>query len=222
MAPVGGVPSIVRVVDSIKETGLPYCVVAAEELQRAKAVPNLVPERGSQMMNARAGAETLGVRNVIFCACDAPLVKPEDYVRLISDCEFAFLGRSMWFAAPLCDADEFRRHYPCFKSSHLRFAEGKMMTGGLYACSMQGFDRCQAIFASFSESRKSQIGIATRVGLLVAVPYMLGWLTIRKTEATATRLLGGSARLFTGYSTRIAVDFDTLDQYRCVNSVLSS
>lgn len=200
---------------------MPFCVVAADEVVQAEIAKDVIPEKGSQIMNARAGVEHLKVENVIFVASDAPLIERGDLSQLVAQCESTFDPSQPWFGVPLCGAESFRGTYPGFESAHLKLADGNVMTGGMYACSAAGFTRCEHIFERFSDSRKNQIGLALKVGLPLALPYFLGRLSIARVEAAGSKLLGGQARLFNGYHPRIAIDFDTVGQYEYVRSMLS-
>lgn len=222
MAPIGSRASILHALDALAALDLPYCVVAADEVQKAEIEGDVIPERGSQIMNARVGVDHIKTDNVIFVASDAPLIEPNDYRQLIEECEGTFNPGQTWFSVPFCSAESFRSAYPGFECSHLRFAGVNVMTGGLYACSASGFKRCEDIFERFSDSRKSQLGLALKVGLPLALPYFMGRLRIARVEAAASKLLEGQARLFGGYDPRIAIDFDTADQYEYVRAMLGA
>lgn len=221
LAPLSGVPIVRRVAEAIREapgTGR-LCVVGP------KAVGELVadlatwqPETESAYGNFLAGVEHLGLSGedrVLLCGTDVATLTPraiEDFLaRLPSEADICM---------PVVQRDHFERRYPAGGWIYVPLAEGSFTSGSQFMVRPQALQDNAALIQRLFERRKSQVGMASTLGLSFLFKLLTRRLRVADLEARASQLTGCRCRAVLDCHPELAFDIDSLAEWQYAQRLL--
>jgi hypothetical protein len=116
-------------------------------------------------------------------------------------------------ALPLTDCAGFERRFPGAPAFGIELAGERVVNGGAFWIPPNAAAKIEAFAVRFFSARKSLTRMATVLGPVFCVRFMLRRLSIEALELHAQRLLGIPARAIRGAPPDLAYDVDTLEEY---------
>lgn len=217
LAPIGGTPLIhtaLAALRAAKRIGTIAVVGPADALVQAGAAGDHTLEEGETgPENVRRGLAAVradaGEGLVVVSTSDLPFVTSEAVDALLerapADADIVF---------PVVTREAYLDVFPRSPNTFAPLA-GRFYTGGsVLLVRPTAIERNHALIERVFAARKSQ----TRTALLLGLPFLLRFaarrLTIAQAEARASALTGCRCHALLGADPRLAMDVDTLDDYR--------
>jgi CTP:molybdopterin cytidylyltransferase MocA len=218
LAMIGDQTSLGRTLHAVRAAGIENCItVSGMDAKDEVHHGDFLPEGDSAVENARLGLEALGDRvdGVLFIPADTPLLGPEMLLEFAGQvADRANHGR--WFAAGLTPVGTFREAYPEAEATPLKLRGGRFLSGALYATSPEGLQHALELISDMRRSRKSQLGMAWKLGPFNLARYLLGRVSLSDAERIMGRVLGGDAIIIPDCHPATCLDFDTAEDFRQV------
>lgn len=215
LAPIGELTSLARMLKVLSDADFKNVVaISGVDVHPHVSHGLFVPEGHSAMENARRGVKALGpkVDSVLFLPADTPLITAAS-IR-----EFQFyiestVRSSRWFAAGFSRFNSFKTAYPGASATPMRFQEGALLAGAFYACTPDAFATVMPHAESIRSSRKSQLGIALKLGPGLITRYLTRRLSKPYLERKLSNILGGEVIFHFDSHPSSCLDFDTVEEY---------
>ncbi|HRI44444.1 MAG TPA: NTP transferase domain-containing protein [Fimbriimonadaceae bacterium] len=218
LARLGPRTSLAWTLDAVAEAGLGPCVtVTGSDVADEIAHGEFVAEGRSAIDNARLGLEALpkSVEAVLFIPADTPLMDGP-MLREFAEGIDRRVEVDNWCAAGLTPAGRFREAFPEATYKALRLREGPHLSGALYAASPIGLRTALDLAGSMRRSRKSQLAMAKKLGILNMLRYFSGRVSVERAEAIVGRLLGIQTIIVPDCHPATCLDFDTVEDWQHV------
>lgn len=222
LAPIAGRPSLSWVLDAVRDAEFATCVTCCgEDARPAVHWGTLVPEGATGVASVANGVTALGetCEGVLILPGDAPaLTGPmlRTFVEAVERRRTQERDHQKWYAAGLTRLDEFEAAFPGFPAHPFRLAEGHMLSGALFAASPAGFWQGASLFEAMRQSRRSQLGMVRRLGVVPLLRYLTGRVTLRDAEGIIGRLLEGAAWIVPDQPPATCLDFDDDQDYTLI------
>lgn len=169
-------------------------------------------ERRGAIENILAGIDRLGLRGtdspILACPGDLPLLTSESISALIEACP-----SSAGIGISLVPRSAIQSEQPGANYTFLRSRDGHFSNACPVVIRAFLVDRFREFLEEFHRSRKSQISIACRVGLVTAVRFALGRLSIQEAAALGQRLFGTEVHIDPNGSPALSMDVDGAPEF---------
>lgn len=222
LAPVAGAPLVRRIAEVLRQTpGVDrLCVVGPEAVgQAVSGLATWQPETDSAFGNFLAGAEHLGIsgeERVLLCGTDVAMLTPG----AVAD----FLNRTPDHAdicMPVVHREVFERRFPGGAWVYVPLADGHYTSGSQFIVRPQAIvDNSELIQRLFAR-RKSQLGMASALGLSFLFKLLTRRLRVPDLEARATALTGCRCRAVLDCHPELAFDVDHLPDWQYAQQLLA-
>jgi hypothetical protein len=163
-----------------------------------------VDERASGEENVLAGLQTAQTPRAIVTASDAPFVDGthvDDFLRRIpEDADFAY---------PVFRSDEFLSEFPQGRSRFARVGSELWTGGSMCVMNVAMALRHASLIRRGFRARKSQLAMASLLGVDCVLRYVTRRLGIEDIERRIGRLTGGRAAAIRGAHPALAMDCDS-------------
>lgn len=211
----GGKPSLRYVIEAAKESSVKeIVVVSGEEVRPYCADAHFQHERGSAIENAAIGAESIdNVTAILFLPADAPLIKSESLIEFMRLVDARVQNEQDWFAAGLTPTEWYESEFPGAPFKSIRLKEGKFLAGALYAASPNGVRLAIDNLQSVRHSRKNQIAMLLKLGIINVLRYACGKVNIERAEKIVGKFLGAPAFIDSQCAAATCMDFDDVADF---------
>ena len=213
LAPIGGIPTLQRVVNSLRDAGIEHIVAVADPAvqERISGVDVWAQASSTGSANILLGMQHVPqASQVLMCPCDLPDLDPDDIRRFLSGCEpetDLMLG--------LVSADAYLAAYPDGPPSEFI----ALRDFGLVGNSSALIVRPSVLLGSGSllkqcfESRKSQVRLALLLGPRLLWAYCTRSLTAAGVISRVESVLGCRAGVIADAPPGLSFDIDTVHDY---------
>ncbi len=228
LAPVGGTPMVIRVLDALAAARtIGPCVLCGPRREAVAADPLLqarlaagglrwLPPLGTPSTSARAALQTLAPDTpVLLTTADHALLSPgivDHFCRAALDtgCDLVagFAAHAAIVAA-----------YPGMRRTATRFQDGPLCGCNLYAFLTQRSRRAADLWRQVEKDRKSPWKMLQRLGPGVVLRYLLGRLTLAEGLHRISRRMGFRVGAVILPFAEAAVDVDTVSDWRFAQSL---
>ncbi len=228
MAPVGGTPMLVRVlealraaeaVDAVILSGPPRAVIDNDPLlQQVLASPGLrwQPSRQSPSTSAAAALKTIGADTpVLVTTADHALLSPAMVNHFCDQAQLAAADVTVALAA----YDAIMRAYPGMRRTATRFQDGPFCACNLFAFLNARGRRAVDFWRQVEDERKKPWKMINKLGWLVVLKYLMGRLRLDEALERASQLLEIRAAAVMMPFPEAAVDVDTPSDWHFVEEL---
>lgn len=178
---------------------------ALRESPQGVKVDVWVDELASGDENAVAGLQAAHTRRAVLSASDVPFVEAShvtDFLaRVPADADFAY---------PVYERAEFLSVFPGGRTSFARVGETQWTGGSVCLVNVELALRNAALLRRCFTARKSQLGMASLLGVRVMLRYASGRLKVTDIERRLSGLTRGKAVAVRGAHPALAMDCDSL------------
>lgn len=213
----GGVPSGVRVARSAEEAGCTPVVVSCDSRIRTLPWPAECKFADAGETNIATVANGINALDdtdaILVMPSDLPLVSVEAICGFLEGCESRIVDSQEFLCVGLSRISAIERTHPSAKVSYLRLREGRFASGGFYAMSKSAFQRAHRLLEDASRNRKSQLKLALQFGVLNAIRYFSGQMSIPEAEKLAGRVFGAECFIVEDCHPDMVMDFDDAIDY---------
>jgi hypothetical protein len=214
LAPLGGIPIIRRVAEALRQTRGVGRLCAVGPVAVRDAVADLAawePETESAYGNFLAGVRHLGLAGedrVLLCGTDVAALTPE----AVED----FLSRSPGNAdicMPVVPKAAFEARFPGGNWVYVPLADGHFTSGSQFIVRPQALEDNAELIQRLFRLRKSQIGMASVLGLPFIFKLLTRSLRVPDLEARASALTGCRCIAVPDCQPELAFDIDHLAEW---------
>lgn len=223
LAPVSGTPIVRRVAEALRNTPgtRRLCVVGPEPVgELVSDLATWQPETESAYGNFLAGVRHLGLSGedrVLLCGTDVATLTPA----AVSD----LLERTPLEAdicMPVVHRESFERRYPGGGWIYVPLADGHYTSGSQFIVRPQAILDNAELIRKLFERRKSQVGMASALGLPFLFRLLTRRLRVSDLEARASALTGCRCRAVLDCHPELAFDIDSLAEWRYSQGIARS
>lgn len=217
---VAGMPMMARVTRALREAGVAYLAVAADQpevvsLGYAYSAIIIPPGKGPSASVA-AGVREMGTPLLITTA-DHALLRPEWVRAFVADApECADV------AVLLARRESVEAALPGSRRTWLRFADGEWSGCNLFLLRTPKAEAAIRTWEAVERDRKRPWRIAARLGVGTLVSYLLGRLTLADAMGRLGERIGINAAVVAARDGLAAVDVDTAADLTQVRGILGS
>lgn len=227
LVPVGGVPAIERVLLALAraERARPAVVVgpATEVLSAHPEIRSMIKDAGAAWL-APAGDPASSALAGIKGQVPPVLVTSGDHALLsgsIIDSFCAAAGRMEEdLIIGLVPYEVVRAAYPDSRRTVLKFADGARCGANLYLVRTEAARRGIEFWVAMQRDRKRPWRIASRLGWLLLLRYLMGRLTLEAALAALSDRAGCRVGSVSVKEPRAAVDVDSVDDWRLAERIV--
>lgn len=221
LAPLGGVPIIRRISEVLRDTPgtRRLCVVGPEVVGNAVAdLATWEPETDSAYSNFLAGVRHLGLSGedrVLLCGTDVATLTPGSVEDL--------LARSPVDAdicMPVVHRDVFESRFPGGGWVYVPLADGHFTSGSQFIVRPQALQDNAPLIQRLFQRRKSQVGMASALGLSFLFKLLTRRLRVPDLEARASALTGCRCRAVLECHPELAFDIDHLEEWQYARKLI--
>jgi len=225
LVPVHGRPMLERVLESVGQARRIKRVVAVcpdskahlELLSSSGIGERVDPAPGPAASAARALQRMPSSRDVLLVTGDHPLLQPEWLDSFID----AARDSGAEAVVGVVDHEEIQKRFEGHRRTHYGFADRSVCGTNLFYFSGPRGRDVVALWQAFEADRKKPWRIVARLGWINLARYLFGRLTLKQaTEALSARL-GSRIEAVLLEEAEAAVDVDSLDDLRFVESLLA-
>jgi GTP:adenosylcobinamide-phosphate guanylyltransferase len=220
LADVAGMPMLARVTRALREAGVDYLAVAADQpevvsLGYAHSAIIIAPGKGPSASVA-AGLAEMGTPLLVTTA-DHALLRPEWVRAFVAD-----TPDSADVAVLLARRDAVEAAVPGSRRTWLRFADGEWSGCNLFLLRTPKAVAAIRTWEAVERDRKRPWRIAARLGVGTLLSYVLGRLTLADAVGRLGERIGISAAVVAARDGLAAVDVDTPADLAQVRRILGS
>ncbi len=206
-----------RVVERLREAGVDgrMVVVGPEELISdaiGKLVDAIIPEVGTGPDNILAGLqylqETGQTGKAIIANTDLPFMSAQSIRSFLAACP-----DDLDVCAPVIDKEDFEAHYPGLRAEFVPLKDGLWTMGCLFMVSPAAISENRQHIDKVFEARKSQLRMASLLGLGFVLRLLLHKLAIGDIERRCSAMLGCRVGAVITSDADLAFDLDTQAEY---------
>jgi GTP:adenosylcobinamide-phosphate guanylyltransferase len=230
LAPVAGVPMLVRVVETLAACpGVDRIAVALEDPALLDELPALRPliEAGRCTLLATAATPSLSVQRalddlvdplpLLVTTGDHPLLTPEIVAHFCA----AARRTGADLAAGLTPASAIEEAYPNAQRTYLRFRDERYSGANLFTVLKPEGRRAVAFWRRVEQERKRPWRLVRAFGWRPLVAYLLGRLTLDDAMARASRVIGARIAAVVMPYPEAAIDVDKPADLALVETILA-
>ncbi len=172
---------------------------------------------GVNMMDSLKNAlELCNTEYVLVLPCDVPLISTASINDFLNKCS----TRSADFYYSFVSRDSSEKLYPDLHHTYVRLKEGIFCGGSLALIRKEQFPKGEALFRSLSNARKNILGLATKLGLITIIKFLLHKLTVPEVEVRISKMLGASVAGILSEHAEMAFNVDDISVFdRAVESL---
>lgn len=217
---VAGRPMVAWVADSLRRSNVVerIVVVGPKEVLEALEEVKGVEERGSFEGNLAAGLEACEARDVLVLPCDIPLLSPSTVHEFV----LLYRRRRVKLAYATVPRGAVEAKFPGVRRTYAKLREGSFTGGNMVVAERELLVRIGEIVSLSFSARKSLVGLARLLGVGFVFKFVVGMASLRDIEARATKVLGAPAAAIVLEKPDAAMDVDTVEHLKTVESVLAS
>lgn len=222
LAPVGGVPLLVRVVRVLRacpDVGRIVVVGPKQELQRVACeagADDVLEETPTGPGNVQAGLAHVraeaGEHRVLLSASDVPFLTPDVLETFLGEAGRGTAGEAD-IVYPVITRADYDKAFPHSPNTWAKLAGVEYTGGSVFMVRPAALERNRELIARVFEARKSQRQMAALLGWGLALRFALGKLTVEAAEKRASELTGCRCVALRPADPRLAADVDTQADY---------
>jgi molybdopterin-guanine dinucleotide biosynthesis protein A len=219
MVSFGGRTLLSRVVSSLRESGRVQKIVvvgpkAEIETEAKQAGADEVVQEGSTgPQNMEIGLALLRTQSnaerVLVAASDLPYITALA-VRGLCD-KVKEDGSDILL--PLTDRSAYEGLCPGKPNEFVKLKDGQLTASSLLFVRPLVVEHNKHLIEKLFQVRKSQFGMASTLGPLLVIKFLLGQLSVGEVEARLSQLTSSSCKAMKGVDPKLCADFDTLQDY---------
>jgi GTP:adenosylcobinamide-phosphate guanylyltransferase len=230
VAPVGGVPMAVRVVETLAACpSVDRIALALEDPALLDGLPALHPliAAGRGSLLATAATPSLSVQRaleqlpdplpLLVTTGDHPLLTPE----IVEHFCAAARATGADLAAGLTPASAIQKAYPDAERTYLRLRDERYSGANLFAVLRPGGRRAVAFWRRVEQERKRPWRLVRAFGWRPLLAYLLGRLTLDDAMARASHVIGARLAAVVMPYPEAAIDVDKLADLELVETILA-
>ena len=230
LAPVGGVPMVVRVVEALAACpSVGRIAIALEDPALLDDLPALRPlvAAGRCALLATAATPSLSVQQaldelpdplpLLVTTGDHPLLTPQ----IVEHFGAAARASGADLVAGLTPASAIRKAYPDARRTYLRFRDERYSGANLFAILAPEGRRAVAFWRRVEQERKRPWRLVRAFGWRSLLAYLLGRLTLDDAMAHASSIIGARLAAVTMPQPEAAIDVDKPADLELVESILA-
>lgn len=193
LIPLNGRPMVEYVIDAVRAVSRVGRIVLAANPDTIsdslrKKVDAVAPEGESMLksLSSAVGALDPLPDYLFILPCDLPLVTTaslDDFLDQILttpiDISYAYLSKQDSEAA-----------YPDVKHTYVTLREGTFCGSGLFMMRPGMVASCESLFGKLTENRKNPVGIATMLGPMLIIKFLMKQLSVAEAEQKLAQLMG--------------------------------
>lgn len=193
LLPINDLPMITYVINALEHCAHIDQVVVIGPVEMLRGfLPDsvkLLPERGDAVDNVLAAVQLLPAdEQILLCTSDIPMLTVEALNALF----LAATERSADLYYPIIRREHCETRYPGVKRTYVNLRDGEFTGGNIFIVNPRRVTHVAAIFKRLVEARKQPAKMLLAFGLpgiVLAVRFALGRLTVRELETRISRLL---------------------------------
>ncbi|MCC2664679.1 MAG: hypothetical protein K0S35_2601 [Geminicoccaceae bacterium] len=229
LAPAGGVPMVVRVLDALAASPrVGRIFVVLEDPAILEPLPGFQRWRSEQRCAALAGAATpsLSVRKALdeIPASLPMLVTTADHALLTPEIVASFCAAARATGADVVagvtTAEMIQRVYPETQRTYLRFRDGACSGANLFALLTPAARRAVEFWRLVERDRKRPWRVVRAFGPGPLLAYLLGWLSLDAAMARASEVIGAKVAVVRLPFAEAAIDVDKPADLDLVEAIL--
>jgi molybdopterin-guanine dinucleotide biosynthesis protein A len=208
---IDGRPLIATVVEALRKTpGIAGVRVVGPRAARsyAEGVDEWIDERATGEENLLAALRAAQTDRIVLSASDLPFVTPAGYADLIER-----VAPDLDAGYPVYRREEFLAAYPGGRSTFARLADGSWTGGSAFVLNRAPFLRDERILARGFGARKSLFALASLLGPVLLLKFVMGTLRVGDVERRASAILGARVKAVRGADPALAMDCDELGDF---------
>jgi CTP:molybdopterin cytidylyltransferase MocA len=230
LAPVGGRPMVLRVLDALARSnqvgtcilcGPPAAIIDGEPLlQERLAAPGLrwLPPRATPSTSAAAALAAIPVGTpVLLTTADHALLQPEMVEYFCREAQSA--GSDV--VAALASYARIMAKYPGMRRTRTRFSDGDFCGCNLFAFLTPQGRAAADFWRRVENERKRPVKMLSELGWLVVLRYLLGRLSLKDASQHISRRMGLQAGVVILPFPEAAVDVDSVGDWQVAQRIAS-
>lgn len=205
---IAGRPMVAYILDALRaapQIATIYLVGPNDGLAAFAEEKVRIVEPGSSLLeNVKIGLDRVKTEYAVICASDIPLVTGGIMSRLLDEC----VSSGADFCYPVSSKEDCERAFPGVKRTYAALREGTFTGGNVFFVHKQAIGNAWPMVEKMISYRKSPLKMASVLGPLLLVKFILKTASVSELERRVARLLDLKPKAILRADPEIGVDVD--------------